>query len=340
MTGEVLPPAGVDLEGLLAPLDDYELGFHDFERECARRTQLGWRMGVVGIVIAGRALAAYRERAGYGQWGAWLEQTLPISQQTAGRLMRIARDPNIARAIESLPRGNTFLPSDKQVLDEICGLEAEQFDGLIEEGVIHAEMRRGDLKRHLVAREHEPPAGEPPPLPDGRYGAILADPPWAFETRGAGGKGRSADNHYPTMGLAEIMSLGVREVAADDAALFLWVTSDMLAHGSSVMACWGFECVSTAFVWVKEGAPGLGYWTRKGTEICLLGTKGRPKRLNADVAEVIHAPRGPHSRKPGETYGRIERLVAGPYLELFGRGRQSQGWDVWGNDPALREDAE
>jgi N6-adenosine-specific RNA methylase IME4 len=75
---------------------------------------------------------------------------------------------------------------------------------------------------------------------------------------------------------------------------------------------------------------GLGYWTRANTEVCLLATRGKPKRLNAGVRQAIIAPRREHSRKPDCVHERIERLVAGPYVELFARQRR-QGWDVWGH---------
>lgn len=42
-------------------------------------------------------------------------------------------------------------------------------------------------------------------------------------------------------------------------------------------------------------------------------------------------PRREHSRKPDGIHERIERLVAGPYLELFARQKRP-GWDVWGNE--------
>lgn len=74
----------------------------------------------------------------------------------------------------------------------------------------------------------------------------------------------------------------------------------------------------------------LGYWTRSNSEVCLLATKGAPKRLNADVRQAIIEPRREHSRKP-DIHTRIERLVAGPYLELFAR-RTRPGWDSWGNE--------
>jgi N6-adenosine-specific RNA methylase IME4 len=84
---------------------------------------------------------------------------------------------------------------------------------------------------------------------------------------------------------------------------------------------------------------GLGYWTRANTEPCLLATRGKPKRLNADVRQLIIEPRREHSRKPDCVHSRIERLVAGPYLELFARAPR-KGWDVWGNETAKFEAAE
>jgi N6-adenosine-specific RNA methylase IME4 len=49
---------------------------------------------------------------------------------------------------------------------------------------------------------------------------------------------------------------------------------------------------------------------------------------------LIVSPRREHSRKPDEVYERIQRLAAGPYLELFSR-RSRQGWDCWGDQVGL-----
>jgi N6-adenosine-specific RNA methylase IME4 len=108
------------------------------------------------------------------------------------------------------------------------------------------------------------------------------------------------------------------------------------------MGRWGFEFKSVAFSWFKgEGLPmfpddvhvpiGCGYWTRAGFEQCWLATRGKPKRSNADVRQVLIEKRREHSRKPDGIHERIERLVAGPYLELFARQRRP-GWDCWGNE--------
>jgi len=75
----------------------------------------------------------------------------------------------------------------------------------------------------------------------------------------------------------------------------------------------------------------MGYWTRANPEQCLLATRGHPKRIGRDVRRWIDAPRREHSRKPDEIYERIERLVDGPYLEMFAR-QTRDGWDAWGNE--------
>jgi N6-adenosine-specific RNA methylase IME4 len=55
-------------------------------------------------------------------------------------------------------------------------------------------------------------------------------------------------------------------------------------------------------------------------------------------SQGIIEPRRQHSRKPDCVPGRIERLVAGPYLELFAR-TQRPGWTVWGNQTDKFEEA-
>jgi N6-adenosine-specific RNA methylase IME4 len=177
-----------------------------------------------------------------------------------------------------------------------------------------------------------------------KFGAILADPPWMFRTWSDKGKDRSAENHYPVMGLDAIAALPVRELAANDCVLFLWSTWPTIQQAFRVIDSWGFTYKSCAFDWMKADASqmdmfrddvdvqiGLGFWTRANTEPCLLATRGKPKRLNADVPQAIIEPRRQHSRKPDCVYARIERLVGGPYIELFAR-QQRPGSAAWGNE--------
>lgn len=171
-----------------------------------------------------------------------------------------------------------------------------------------------------------------------KYGIILADPPWAYHVWSKKDAGRTAESHYPTMRLADIRALPVGELAADDCALFLWVTLPNLREAFSVIEAWGFTYKTVAFVWVKQNRKtpslfwGMGYWTRANAELCLLATKGRPKRQSAAVHQVILSPIEMHSKKPDAARKRIVTLMGDiPRVELFAR-QAEQGWDVWGNE--------
>ena len=55
---------------------------------------------------------------------------------------------------------------------------------------------------------------------------------------------------------------------------------------------------------------GMGYWTRANAEICILATKGHPKRVDAGVRQVILSHIEEHSKKPDEARERIVRLLS------------------------------
>ena len=172
-------------------------------------------------------------------------------------------------------------------------------------------------------------------LPRGHYGLIAADPPWAFLTRSAKGKGRSPEQHYGCMSLDDIKALPVADLAAKDCCLLLWITDPLLELGFDVIKAWGFTFKTVGFYWAKtnaDGTPfcGMGYYTRANPEQCLLATRGNPKRLSKSVRRLIISPRREHSRKPDEFFTRAEQLMPGPYLELFSR-QYRIGWTTWGN---------
>lgn len=189
-----------------------------------------------------------------------------------------------------------------------------------------------------------------PDLQRNHYRAILADPPWVFnslwggrpEKIGNNYPSRAIERHYDLMEDGDIGKLPVAELAADDCVLFMWTCWPVLQRSFAVLDAWGFTYKTCAFSWMKADPyrlfaleediyMGLGYWTRANTEPCLLATRGKPKRRSAGVRQGILSPRREHSRKPDEIYDRIEALVDGPYLELFAR-TQRPGWDCWGNE--------
>lgn len=187
-------------------------------------------------------------------------------------------------------------------------------------------------------------------LPRNHFGAILADPPWNFVTRWAQARTTGSNGggdrrpKYEIMSTTSVCEMPVGELAAPDCVLFLWGCWPNLCGALRVIEAWGFTYKTCAFCWTKanarqidlfredvDGHIGLGYWTRANSEPCLLATCGNPKRQSAGVRQAIIEPRREHSRKPDCVHERIERLVAGPYLELFAR-QSRPGWTTWGNE--------
>lgn len=183
------------------------------------------------------------------------------------------------------------------------------------------------------------------PTIDGGFGCILSDPPWSFRTYGnkKTTPHRGDADHYQVMDASALRDLPVIRSASKDCALFMWVVDSHLDEALGLGRAWGFEFKTCAFVWVKSkrgGYPtvGMGYWTRKQVEQCRLFTRGKPRRLSKGVEQLIHCPRGAHSAKPEQQYSKIEALVGGPYLEMFGR-RQQEGWTVWGDEVSTRNES-
>ena len=171
----------------------------------------------------------------------------------------------------------------------------------------------------------------------GNYSIIYADPPWRYDQKVMQG---AADRHYPTMTMDELCALPVADLAARDSALFLWATFPKLPEALQLMKAWGFTYRSVAFVWLKKNKKadswfqGLGFWTRGNAEICLLATRGHPKRQAANIHQFIISPIEFHSKKPDEAREKIVALIGDlPRVELFAR-QTTPGWDVWGNEVA------
>ncbi|MCD8122489.1 MAG: DNA methyltransferase [Clostridiales bacterium] len=168
-----------------------------------------------------------------------------------------------------------------------------------------------------------------------KYNIIYADPPWQYRSGAVQG---AAKNHYPTMSDDELYHLPVGEMADEEAVLFLWATFPKLPEAFRLIESWGFRYKTVAFVWVKQNPSGngfflgLGWWTRGNAEICLLATKGKPRRKSAKISQLVISPRMEHSRKPEQVRELIVELAGDlPRIELFAR-QKTDGWDVWGNE--------
>ncbi|RMC33742.1 MT-A70 family methyltransferase [Paracoccus alkanivorans] len=169
-------------------------------------------------------------------------------------------------------------------------------------------------------------------LPIGPFDVILADPPWRFASNSDAKPGRNARRHYDCMSLDEICALPVKDSAAKNALLLMWVTVPFAHMADQVVRAWGFRAKSQ-LIWCKQRI-GTGYWVRNKHEICVLATRGRfpcPSPALFPTSIIPGEQRG-HSRKPEWVQDVIdERLPDSRKLEMFAR-RPRGGWTVWGNE--------
>ena len=214
------------------------------------------------------------------------------------------------------------------------------------EKVKAGELTIPQAKREITKRNKQ----DPPPLPDDKYRVIYADPPWKYGNSGIIGE---TDNyghvgrHYPDMSIAELCALPIKDLVNNDAVLFLWVTSPLLAECWPVISAWGFK-YKTSFVWDKV-KHNFGHYNSVRHELLLICTRGSctpdVNRLFDSVQTIERSDT--HSEKPEQFREIIDTLYPhGKRIELFAR-TDHKGWDIWGNEklcnksdkPALRSTA-
>lgn len=175
-----------------------------------------------------------------------------------------------------------------------------------------------------------------------KYDLVLCDPPWLYS--GSQTKMGAAGNHYQCMSQAELGALDVKSVLKKKAMVLMWATGPRMHYAIELIEAWGLHYRGVAFVWAKtrkdgklisgQGVPPT--FTKPTSEFLLLASTkktGRPiplRRFNA--AQVILAPRGPHSQKPDIFRTEIEATLETNIdkLEIFGR-KLVPGWDVIGD---------
>lgn len=168
-------------------------------------------------------------------------------------------------------------------------------------------------------------------VPDGKYRVIYADPPWQYGDKLIKGYG-AAEHHYPTMSIEDLCALPIKDLAEDNAVLFLWTTSPLLEESFAVIRAWGFQ-YKTSFVWDKVGH-NPGHYNSVRHEFLLVCTRGS---CTPDARELFDSVQSipkdeQHSRKPEVFRKIIDTLYAGgKRIELFARG-EYDGWDCWGNE--------
>ncbi len=173
----------------------------------------------------------------------------------------------------------------------------------------------------------------------GPFSTILADPPWPYGNRSAVIFARGKRNphpelitaaaHYETMSVEEIAALPVVDLAADNAHLYMWITTPWLAmdpRALAVVSAWGFRA-KTIITWAKVKADGvtpsmrMGWYYRSATEHLVFATRGALRTCGPARPTWFPALRLPHSAKPETAYRLVEEQSPPPRLELFARSR-------------------
>jgi len=160
------------------------------------------------------------------------------------------------------------------------------------------------------------------------YQTIVLDPPWDWGDEGDIDQFGRARPTYQTMPFEEVKALPIRELATDNAHIYLWITNRSLPKGFILLDAWGFRYI-TMLTWCKPHF-GMGNYFRGSTEQILFGVRGSLELLRHDVGTWFAAPRsGQHSTKPDAFYELVERCSPGPWLDVFSR-QDRPGWARWG----------
>ena len=163
------------------------------------------------------------------------------------------------------------------------------------------------------------------------FDVFYADPPWKYNDELIKEYG-AATHHYRTMSISELCALPIKAIAADNAVLFIWVTSPLLEESFNVIKAWGFE-YKTSFIWDKQDH-NYGHYNSVRHELLLICTKGsylpQSKKLIDSVQSIKRSDE--HSEKPEKFREIIEEMYSkGRKKELFPR-EEHEGWDSFGDE--------
>ena len=292
------------------------------EQERLRELSLVVERGLGAFLEVAWALFEIRDarlyRESHSTFERFVRERFGLGRSTAYGLMDAAR---VAANVS--PEGHDLSLSQLRVLAPLEPATQRKLAPVISELTV-ADARRV-IRAWRAQQRREWAERETPPLPEGTFRTIVADPPLAYKVDY--GDGLAADR-YKTMSLEELAALPVGDLAAPDSHLYVWIGATRIPDGLRIVEAWGFEFIAL-LTW-KKPSIGLGTWWRYQTEHLIHARRGTLP-TNPGLSNVFEAPRSRHSAKPTEAYELIERASPGPYLELFAR-RQRRRWTVWGDE--------
>lgn len=213
---------------------------------------------------------------------------------------------------------------------------AEQYDTIqrkgSEEQKVQVDSGQSSIKKVYtqIQRAERLEKNKSTQWPEGKYRIIYADPPWKYgdERSGMGG----AIDQYDLMDLEAIKALPVKDLAEDDAVLFMWATAPLMTEAWEVIESWGFK-YKTQLIWNKCKGP-VGNYLSVRHEHLIIATKGSctPDTNERPNSVQTIERKGRHSEKPEEFRKIIETLYTyGNKVELFTR-KTLEGWSAYGNE--------
>lgn len=179
---------------------------------------------------------------------------------------------------------------------------------------------------------------ETPPLPEGKYRILYADPPWPYSTVQhtweEQGQDTTLADHYPSMSVEQLCALGVGDLAGENAVLFLWNTVPLIEAALTVVKAWGFAYKSE-MIWDKV-KHNVGYWFSVRHERLWVCSRGQCLPDNRKLYDSVQSiERGEHSEKPAQFRAIIDDLYPPKKdqvdrIELFARKELPLHWQGWG----------
>jgi len=218
----------------------------------------------------------------------------------------------------------------KMSLEEIHAIA----DKVVETDPGRAYQLKERLDKRLNRTErhnHQRQGVEAVSFPEGKYRAIVIDPPWEIDKIAREERLNQYDFGYPPMTLDEIRFLPVPNLAAEGGChIYLWTTHKHLPDALAILDSWGakYQCLLT---WVKNvGFTPFSFMY--STEHCLFARIGDLPLLKMGERLDFFAKVREHSRKPDEFYSLVRIVSPERRLDMFGR-EPHEGFEVWGNEP-------
>jgi len=252
-----------------------------------------------------------------------LEEITGLERKTLQNYKNVAEQT--AEVRNSSPRGEELSYTHYREVAKLTPEKQTEFLNKASDENLSVRDLRREINRDKILNHN-------PPMNEGKFRIFYADPPWDYNDKqdidSLGGNLK----HYPSMNIEDICNLPIKEMAEEDAVLFLWVTSPLLEESFKVINAWGFK-YKTSFIWDKVGH-NMGHYNSVRHELLLVCTKGSCTPDNIKLFDSVQSieKTKKHSEKPEEFRNIIDTLYTkGKRIELFAR-LKNDNWESWGNE--------